>query len=944
MTNTITPTSLQFTRGILKLDEMNAYVVPILEFPFDEMLDILMEMRVILDEQNGKNNKFKKPPTGTLNDFLQFLVPGLSHPFIQNYDEPRYLLPRSGKSLYPMPALGIPQLVSEQRYEPIPPDLLRQIVNFWLDVVIADTTWYFKNGETKQQQVIDHINLAKQSVNNAKFTWDYIPVGDLWQERRERSVGYRALRSLLATQFITSSQSSPIEIDGEQLVWRAAHEEDSLVPVTQALQHRDGSYYAYTMNLIVRDMPGREEPLIYFMPRIRRYMSKPISYSGANAVRVMIEYPSPLSKTLKVPVSFITQVPVRIVYSPKGYFYKGHVLPMLEKLVGNTDAHKALIAAQNLADMPQEYVKPRPGIHEAAYLMVYNAEMSPNPTIHAGLPMPTVKQLYHATVNYLEGWMQAETAHPTLTFQTLSTADIEKGEYLSLVSLVSIKDYYRIWIGSRKPQVKHREWIPLIHERFQLALNEKTLVVLLFADTENALTAMENDVRGVLAILDEKIPEGVEIHQIRTPTEFIFKINEISEQVWRRDVGKIQESLKQLKDVNGQPIQLISDKSYVAIVQRPIKPESQDDRKLDDQKKSALRAALGSMQIRSQMIRPFPDEDNKGLQNRKYFTPKTKTHESSTVERGRLMHTVSDALIRGIGMTYGPPSQHYVSLLGFEPSLAENIVVEYWVRHRVRKPKTDFIAVVRQHANGYIDVILPNTKNGKPEPPRSVHELGWYLQTLFAKAKESDRVYTQYENTDVPDDRVMAFFQSQLRDRDVPTLIVPQVGDWQSRGTEWFSDAVVEENQVSLGDFTKRLDDLKNIRVVKMLTDVRFNMRYWLGSANDDFVNIGSLVAVRDKFADVPTVYSIDSREEDSSDSSDSDLESLYQRGRVVEFASLIMQPDDSLDQQYAWCSIPHLARIHPGWSMGATIYPYPYHVVCNAIDDALWAVFAEKR
>ena len=52
----------------------------------------------------------------------------------------------------------------------------------------------------------------------------------------------------------------------------------------------------------------------------------------------------------------------------------------------------------------------------------------------------------------------------------------------------------------------------------------------------------------------------------------------------------------------------------------------------------------------------------------------------------------------------------------------------------------------------------------------------------------------------------------------------------------------------------------------------------------------------------------------------------------------------DDIDQQYAWCSIPHLARIHPGWSMAKTVYPYPYHVVCNIVDDALWAVYEEKR
>lgn len=940
MTNNMTLSGLQFTRGILKLGEMNDYLVPVLDFPFDPMLDILLEMRSILDEGNGEQGKPKKPPTGTLNDFLLFLVPGLSHPFIQNYAEPGRCLPQSRQWFKPMPALGIPQLADKPIYEPIPPDLLRQIVNFWLDVVITETTWYFTEEELAQPQVMDCIDRAKQSVNDAQFTWQYVKVGDLWQERQERAIGYRALRSLLATQFIVASSINPLEVDGEQLIWRAAHESDALVPVTQALHHNNGSYYAYTMNLIIRDMPGRAEPLIYFMPRLRRYMSQKVTWTGSNDVRVMVEYPSPLDKALKVPVAVQTQVPVHIVYSyqEKKNIYKGHVLPMLERLVGDTDAHKALIDAQNLLNVPQDYIKPRSGVHDAAYLMVYNVEMSPNPTLNSGLPMPIIKRLYHATVNYLEGWMQAELAHPVMSTQTITTDDIVKDERLSLVSLATMKKRFKFWVGSTKPANKRLKWTPLIHDRFRLALDGKPLVVLLFADTENALTAMETDVRGVLAILDENIPAGFEICHIKTPNEFILKIDQISERAWRDDVRKMQDKLKDLHDTDGNRIHLDNGKCYVAIVQRPFEPDTQDARKLDDQKKSALRAALGSMRIRSQMVRPFPDEDIDGLQNRKYFTPRTKTGQSSAEERGRLMHTMSDALIRGTGMTYGPPSQHYVDLLGFDPSMAEQIVVEYWVRHRAHKPKTDFVAVVRQHANGYIEVILPNSKNGEPERPRSVHELGWYLQALFAKGKEHDRVYTRYENTDIPDDRVLTFFQSQLYARDVPTLIVPQVGDWQSRGTEWFSDAVFQQNQVALGDFTKKADELANVRVVKMLTHEQYNMRYWLDKKDDELVG---LAAVRDRFSEVAAIYSIDSRKEDLDSTA---LENLYQRGRVVEFAALVVQPDDTIEQQYAWCSIPHLARIHPGWSMGTTIRPYPYHVVTNAIDDALWAVFDEKR
>lgn len=345
--------------------------------------------------------------------------------------------------------------------------------------------------------------------------------------------------------------------------------------------------------------------------------------------------------------------------------------------------------------------------------------------------------------------------------------------------------------------------------------------------------------------------------------------------------------------------------------------------------------AFGSLGIHSQMIRPFPDDDDKGLQER-VGNPWLK-------DRSRLLNAVSSALITGTGMSYGSPSEHYKTLLGFEPEFAEQIVVEYWVRHRVNKePKADFIAVVRQFANGYIEIILPDPKTGLPQVPRSVYETSCYLQTQFAKGKKSDRIFTSIEDSDVPNSYVVTFFQSQLIGREQPTLIVPQVGDWRSRETAWFHDDGLEYNCVSIGNMKLVESDLENVRIVKMLSDEEHNMRYWLDNEPTDIDNPDSLIAVHDNLATVPTIYSIDSRLEDENE--EPDVEKLEQRSRVVEFAALMMQPADNDAQTLAWCLIPHFSRIHPGWGKGATIHPYPYHVMCNLVEDALWAVFDKER
>ena len=604
---------------------------------------------------------------------------------------------------------------------------------------------------------------------------------------------------------------------------------------------------------------------------------------------------------------------------------------MLARLIGDTDAHKALVDVENLLNIPQDYIKPKRGIHDVAYHMVYDTGMKPEPDMEAGLPMDIIQTLYQASEVFLRGWFKAETSHPL--HSRITTDTVKQDETLSLANLSIIKNTFSIWIGSKKPGKKRANWPAKIQERFRIAVEQKSLTILLFADTENALAAMEADVKGILAILDGNVPYGFEIISIKTPQQFILPITSITEQVWREDVKTIRNYLANMQDRLGNAIVLDDSKSYVAIIQRPETP-TKGDINQDNQKKSALRAAFGSMKIRSQMLRPFSDDDKDGLQIR-VSNPKQ-------AERGRLLNTVSDALIRGNGMTYGAPSEHYEKLLGFEFELAQQIVVEYWLRYKSQKPKTDFIAVVRQHPNGFIDVILPNAKDGQPEVPRSIHDTNWYLQMLFAKNHSEDRVYTRYGN--LPDNRVFSFFQSQLYSRSVPTLIVPQVGDWRSRGTKWFTDDDFKSNQIVINNQVCDVDELKNVRIVKMLTDERFNMRYWLEATHESDANIDGLLAVQDTFAKNPTIYSIDSRSEDLLQPEKKRLDNLYQRGTVIEFAALMMQKEDYLERQYSWCMIPHLARIHAGWSMRSTIYPYPYHLVCSAIEDALWVVFDGKR
>jgi hypothetical protein len=379
-----------------------------------------------------------------------------------------------------------------------------------------------------------------------------------------------------------------------------------------------------------------------------------------------------------------------------------------------------------------------------------------------------------------------------------------------------------------------------------------------------------------------------------------------------------------LTDVHGQAIQFDNNKAYAALIQRPAEPTDEDKEK-DNAKKSALRCAFGTKNIRTQMKRRFPDEGKRGLQNR-YANPQQE-------ERSKLTIAASDMLISGTGMSYDAPAKIYTDILGFDEAFAQSIVVEYWVRYKAQKPnpRTDFIAVARQYADtGYIEIIFPDAE-GNPLKALSVHDTALHLQRLFAKGQEKDRVYARYD--DVPTDAVLNFFQSQLTHRTQPTLIVPQVGDWRSKDTKWFSDDVFQPNVVNIGNRIYSAASLTNVRMVKMLTDDRYNMRYWQPSVGD----YKGLIAIRDTFNRIPTLYSIDNGEFYQHEGND--IEDRYSRGQVIEFAATLMQDSDDTVRQLAWCGIPHLARIHSGWSR-ATIYPYPYHIVKNMIKDALWTVF----
>lgn len=916
---------MQFTRGILRLDQMERYIVSVLDFPFLEAFDLLYALRQRLDTENGEAEKRGyRPrwlPTQSLNDFLQFLVPAISHAFVRNSFEPGQRLPHSGQWMSPMPALGIPQFADRPQSEPVPPSLLKQIVVLWLDVVVLEEQAYFSDEERQMQYVQDGIKDIKRSINNADFTWQFIGVDELWKKRREQALGYRALRSLLASQFVTNQ--IPVTVDGQLLEWRLAREDDGLIPITQAFQSGNGEYYAYTLNLTLRDMPGRDEPLLYMMPRLRRYMSKEVKWTGDDAVRVMIEYSSPLVNQLPLPDHTI-QIPVRIQYRRH---YRGYIVPMLKRLIGESDTKRAVVDVKSLLKAPIDYIERQ----NARYHIIYNTGMSPKPNMHPGLPLDHIKAIHHAVTTGLEEWMQAEPPMP-VTELVLDENEIKQQELRSLMSVDLIRDAkaFKIWT-ERQPAKKRLDWLPDIQDRFRLAVKGQPLKILLFADRRNGLDAMEFDVRGVLAVLtrDETLPESITIHRFRTPSELITSIDEITLKAWRDDVVKIKKALQNLHDENQAPVLIDKDSACVALIQRPDSPRENDTdgRKHDDQKKSAIRAAFGSQGIVSQMVRRFPDDDKTGLQVRDK-NPNSKKHGP------RLLRAVSDMLITSLGMTYGSPAAYYVHQLGFDPAFAEQIVVEYWVRYRQTKPpKADFIAVVRQYANGYLEIVLPDPETGQPQPRCSVYEASHHLQLLFSRGRLKDRVYARY--SDVPDERVLTFFQSQLKSREEPTLIVPQVGDWRSRNTAWFHDDAIIYGQVKFDSHTWDADDLKNVRIVKMLADEQHNMRYW--SDRDD---TEGLLTVHDNLAQFPTIYSIDARKEDAK----KDIGGNIQRSRVIEFSALLMQPEDDELRQAAWCQIPHLSRLHPGWGKNAIVHTYPIHVIHHLINDALWAVFEKGR
>lgn len=916
-------TTVQFTRGMMQYGQMNSYIVPVLDFPFEGALDILLQMRNILNyESNSEEPKpVYLPKTTLLNDLLRFFVPTIAQPFIINREKDFTVLPLSQKHFYPMPAIGIPRLKQEPnaQQEPLSASLLKQIAIFWIENTIEND--YFNEQEMMEQRVNQAVEKAKEEVKNAPVSWRYVNLQSLWYEDSSNDgLGYRAIQTLVAVQFVNNSKQEPTQLRKDEVKWRLAQEGTHLIPVSQwFLDDKTSEAYAYTIEIELRDMPGYDKTQLYITPRLRRYMSKKTE-EGDDAIRVMVELPTPLAETL--PNTQLTvQVPLRIKKLPPKWelAYQGHIVGMLQKLLGDNKEAK-IVSVNDLLKNPSTYLNSQPEWHNASYHVIYNTGMKPNHQLSPGLPDEYMRIITADIRTNLEEWFSIESPHP-IDEPTLISRTINKvNDQFYTMSMKEIRDK-GIWLG--KSVKKRKTWITDIQKQFSISIDERPLKVFLIADNPYALQTMEFDVRSVLGLFDEELPKEFAIEGIVAPN-LLFDLIEGNAKDDAKSVYKWlrKENLAQQS----------TDTVCVAIIQRPKEPKKSDEIKRDNMKKSSLRLAFSRAFIRTQMIRRFPDDKDRGLHLR---SAKKAKQPLFTQERSRLINAISDALITGNGVSYGTPAEIYSELLGFDRKVAEQIIVEYWVRIQVRKPKIDYIAIARQYANtGYIEIIFPDPDTGQPLNPMSVHDAYIYVQHLFANNEEDARVYSYYE--DNPKQYVFTFFQSQLTKREQPTLIVPQVGDWRSGKTNWFHDTQFTNrlNTVTIGDVTKSSEELENVRIVKMLTDEKYNMRYWLNDKQARHKD--ALLAIPDTNCGVPTLYSVDMSS--TSDTDEMDIEDEYKRGRTIEFACVFSQLDDK-GNELQWCKIPHVARIHPGWSNAKSIYPYPYHIVKKIVEDARWVI-----
>lgn len=915
-----TQTTVQFIRGAMQYDQMNKYVVPALNFPFEDALDILLEMRQLLNNE-AKPDKPKTaylPKTALLNDLLRFFVPTLAQPFVINREKDFKILPLSQKRFYPMPAIGIPQLIDipHTEEEPLSATLLKQIVTFWIENAVEYD--YFDAKEMEEQRVKFAVKNAKDQVQKATVTWQYENLQTLWQEdSSEDGLGYRAIQTLIAVQFVNNAKKEPTQLGEDAVEWRLAQEGTHLIPVSQWFRDNEKSEaYAYTIEIELRDMPGYDRTLLYIKPHLRRYMTRKTT-KGDDAIRVMVELPSPLAESLPT-MQIRVQVPLRIQKQAPSWklAYTGHIADMLQKLLGENEKAK-IVPFKDLLKDPATYLNAQPEWHDAIYQVIYNTGMKPNHKLSPGLPDKYLQIITADIRTNLEEWFSIELSH-SIDEATLISRTLNKvNDQFFTMSMQEIKDK-GIWLG--RSVKKRASWITDVQDRFKIAIGQRPMKVLLIADNPYALIAMDFDVRSVLGLFDNELPQGVTIEGIVAPNLLLS----LEEEKTKDDAKAIY---KWLRENNyGQKN---TDTVCIAIIQRPKAPKKRDyeGQKHDNIKKQSLRIAFSRANIRTQMIRRFPDDKDRGLHIRK-ASPFIK-------DRSRLMNAVSDALITGNGMSYGTPAEIFSKVLGFDPQFAQQIIVEYWVRIQVRKSKIDYIAVARQHADtGYIEIVFPDPVTGQPLDPMYVHDAYIYMQQLFAKGEEKDRKYSYYG--DNPKRDVFTFFQSQLTEREQPTLIVPQVGDWRSGETNWFHDSQFASglNTVTVGDVTKTSEELKNVRIVKMLTDEKYNMRYWLNDKQEQHED--ALLAIPDTVCGVPTLYSVDMSS--TNDTDETNIEDEYKRGRTVEFAFVLGQTGDE-GQELQWCKVPHVARIHPSWGKAKTIYPYPYHIVKKIVEDARWVI-----
>jgi len=937
--------NILFARFRLNSQSLRGFRLGVMDFPYWRALHSFQRDMQQLATDERSSRRRVDIPWRSLNSALQVSAPMLVHPF-EKYK-------RQDNNRWHRRALTLLQEEGSDTYPPSVNDISR-VVNDWAQLWIDrnfETQIRGTRGQHLYNQLVDQIH-SRSEVEG----WEIFDAFDLWSNP---DLGHRlswdAIPSLLASLLV--SKETPVALrssEGEHYVhWRLAQAGGKHLMVVSEPFESDRGWLSYALNFSIQTQGGSSDRWVYLHASLRRYPHQQIAWVNDSNVTVMlsmhqqprIEGWSVMPTMVRVPVVGYANTPV----------WGDSVVDLLSRMNA-----RPLTDITEIFDNPEHFFTQ--DVEGDTYHIVYAEGMRPRHQAKTGIGLEERRQLLEGILDQLDGVLEIGSAIPiddesTLAFRGANTNSIRQrrtdGE-LDLLAMMTFNDLDRSAGGIKlyhRSEDDLQDKHDLTIERLSIAIQQRRLRILLcYRQTSSIETFYEYVNRFLFLGQDEELLDDITIHAIAITGE------QGSKHTFSEDHNDTQSLTVEFRQKVAEWENLFSenigDEDEVILALVEMDGSIQNVNHQDDYLKHAIRRAAVRHGVSTQMIYSLSG----------YRLPS----RQAIADISRLKKAVPDLLIRQTGLLYASPVQIYRHS-GLDNSVADNLTTiglykhRQWVRENIW---VEFPIAIVLRSQGQVEVILPNTETGQPEPSipytDAVSEIGgrW---TQYRTANR-DRQLIDY-SFDPGEDRVtyarLRVFAAGILQAEYKsaTLVLIDAMDWRYRILPGLQDPQLSGGILKLDQQTTLLaSDNPKLRIIRVRGGAAqqeapqyfYTEREDL-SLIDDADDPEPMIGASDNNseANFPVYYSIGRRPVTvrfGGDTSSNDLFNFEEPGasyahrhqQALEIIPFFTQPEDD---PLTWCRVAHFLRFSPAWDGGNTVLPYPMHLAKALLSD-LMAVF----